>query len=633
MLQHIRKYADNLLFKLLLGLLIISFIIAGISGVLSSSNKNYVAVVDSNQYISVVDFVEAKKRQLQQLRSVYPNITAEQIKGLGLDNTILSQLITSKLLEIETANLGILIDDSIVLGVIKTNQAFQDNSGNFDKELFKRILARNNLPEADYIAQVKNELASKALLNILAVQITPNAKLVNAVNNYNNQQLNIDLVTVSTKSLADSTPSEEEIAVFYQKNIIQYTIPEYRDIQYLTFSPQQYQSKVNVSDEELQEDLTQHLNQSSAYKLFDYYDVIFDSEEAAKEALNMLKDKKQWKNVIKKITKEDAKEFLITKQNANDIPEETRELLSNLKENENSNILKSDLGYHIIKLVKVTTAEINLAELKRDIKHHLIEQKIEQAMFDDIKSIEDELSSGKTLDEISKQFKVPVSHVLMIDAQGQNQQGEKHKQAPDFANFVIEAFKLPESQPSELFPIDETKPGYYVLSASKVYPAKQKPLAQVKADVVKAIILESKMLNANKISNELASKAGTADFDAIMKTYEVNAKITSIDLPRPNESEMQSKASIIPFENQIELFELKPGAISKVFQTSNGNFAFAKINAIKNINKPLSKDEADNIKNGLAYNLSSNINQEYIQYLEQKYKVEVHTEVLSQISE
>ena len=67
----------------------------------------------------------------------------------------------------------------------------------------------------------------------------------------------------------------------------------------------------NVSDEELQEDLNQHLNQSSAYKLFDYYDVIFDSEDTAKEALSMLNNKRKWKNVIKEITKEDAKEFLV----------------------------------------------------------------------------------------------------------------------------------------------------------------------------------------------------------------------------------------------------------------------------------------------------------------------------------
>ena len=44
MLQYLRKYADNLLFKLLLGFLIVSFVIAGISGILSSSSKDYVAV-------------------------------------------------------------------------------------------------------------------------------------------------------------------------------------------------------------------------------------------------------------------------------------------------------------------------------------------------------------------------------------------------------------------------------------------------------------------------------------------------------------------------------------------------------------------------------------------------------------
>jgi hypothetical protein len=157
------------------------------------------------------------------------------------------------------------------------------------------------------------------------------------------------------------------------------------------------------------------------------------------------------------------------------------------------------------------------------------------------------------------------------------------------------------------------------------------PLEKVKADVINALSAENKMANAKKIANELVTKLGTADFDIAIKNYKSIVNIATIDLPRPNES--QNRDSIIPFENQIELFELKPGGVSKVFQTSNGDFAFAKINAIKNNGKLLSKEEAENIKNGLSYNLSSSINQEYIRYLEKKYKVKIHSEVISQIGE
>ena len=120
---------------------------------------------------------------------------------------------------------------------------------------FKAFLASNNIPEADYVSQIKNTLASQALLDSLAVQITPSEKLVSAINNYNNQKLNIDLITISTENLPNLSPNDKEIDEFYQKNIIQYTVPEYRDIKYMIFSPQQYQGKVNVSDQELQEDL------------------------------------------------------------------------------------------------------------------------------------------------------------------------------------------------------------------------------------------------------------------------------------------------------------------------------------------------------------------------------------------
>lgn len=634
MLQNIRKYSNNFLIKLLLGLLIISFLVWGIGDILRSASKDYVAVIDGDQYISVVDFVEAKKKQLQQLRTVYPNISPEQIKALNLNNSILSQLITNRLLEIEAENLGILIDDSIVLNIITKNQAFFGENGKFDQGLFKKILAYNNIPESDYVSQLKNELAVKMLTESLSAQIIPSNKLIDAVSTYNRQKATVDLIAIQTSALAAHKPSDKEIEDYYQQNTAKFTLPEYRDLAYITISPKTYQGKIQVSEQELQEELNQHLADSSGnQKIFDYYDVIFDTEDDAKQALAKIRDGSNFAKEIKKSTGEDQKEYMVTAQNSANISDNIRIILDGLRSGEVSDVIKSDIGYHLIKLIKTHIAKIDVAHLKQEVRQQLKAQKIEEIMYNEIKSIEDDIASGKTLDEISKQYNMPISRVEMIDASGLNKQAVKHANHPDFNNFTIEAFKLPELQASEMLNIDESKPGYYIVSTSKIYPEKPLSIAQVRAEIISTLTKAGRASLATKTAEELLVKVGDKDFASILKSHGAKVSSQSLELARPNESESYKPNSLIPLPAQLEIFKLKPGQTSRIFQTTRGDFAFVIFKGLKTTKAAPGNDEEINLKRGLAYSLSSGLMQDYLMYLEHKYKVTIHTEVIEMIED
>ncbi len=633
MLQYLRKYANNFFIKFLLGLLIISFLVWGIGDILRSADKDYVAVIDNDIYISVIDFVETKKEQLQQLRVMYPNISQEQIESLNLNSAVLNRLVTSKLLEIESNNLGIMIDDSIALSVITKNPAFQNEAGEFDRELFKRALVSNNIPESDYVIQLKNELAIKMLMDSLSVQITPSKFLLNAVNTYNNQEYDIDLIKVVTSKLPNYRPKDNEISKFYYNNITNFITPEYRDIKYITITPEQYKNKVIILEKELQTELNQALDQINTNKIHDYYDIIFDSQELAQQAQEKFQQKTtDFAQVVLESNGEDIEEYLIRSQTTAELPKHVNDLVVNMKEGEVSNVIKSDMGYHIIKLLKTTTTKLDLKKLKQETKEHVIAQKIEQAMYEDIKKIEDELSSGETLEEIAHSHKLPIRTVLMITEQGKNNLYKEHESNPNFSNFLVNTFQLPENQPSELFSIDENSLGYYIVNTMKIHHAQQLQIDQVRKQINVTLETEHKNLSANKIINELVSKVGKSEFKETIVAYEPIVTLTSFTLPRPSESAMYHQNSIIPFDSQLEILELSPNNYSKTFQTTEGDFAFAILKSIK-IN-PTKLSTANNdlkLKKGLAYGLSSNIMQEYMSYLEQIHKVKIHTDVLERL--
>lgn len=627
MLVQFRKYTNNFLVKLLMALLVASFLIWGIGDVIRSASKDYVAVVDGDQYISVSDFIDAKKKQLQQLRSVYPNITPEQIKSLNLNGVIMSQLISNKLLEVEANNLGILVDDSIVLDLITKNPAFFDDKGKFSAENFKKVLAYNGIPESDYVAQIKRELATKMLVDSVQISVNPSDQLVSAVNIYNNQIAEIDLYTVDMAKLEVKAPDEQEIENYYKANLDKFSTNEYRDLEYLTISPQTYKSKVQISEQELQEELNNALSQNVDGKLYDYYDVIFDTKEKAQNALDKLQAGGDFVKIVTEITGDDPKNFLVKSQKTIEASPEVAKMLSQLKIGQNSALINSDLGYHIIKLVKISEQKRDQEKLKSEVKAHLIDQKIEEVMYNDVKTLEDELSSGKTMAEVAKQFGLTVNKIQMIDENGFGKDGKLNDAKPSYMNFLIEAFKQPENQPSDLLNIDESSPGYYVVSVAKIYPKQQLPLTQVKSKIIADLVMEKKKAKASDIIAQALVK-----LDSYEKQSDDITK-TSLKINRPVDSASLDSNSIIPKDTQIAIFELKPDGHTSAFVTTKGDYAFAVQKSISRGADKMSPQEMKGLKEGIAYNLTSGLLPEYLRYLEQKYKVVVHSDIVAQIED
>jgi peptidyl-prolyl cis-trans isomerase D len=96
----------------------------------------------------------------------------EQAKKLGLEKQALNQLINQALVLNLANSYNIRVSDDEILKIITSQQAFLTN-GVFDKELYKTLIARNNMTTKEYEADLKKQIMIAKTLDLLALQPTP----------------------------------------------------------------------------------------------------------------------------------------------------------------------------------------------------------------------------------------------------------------------------------------------------------------------------------------------------------------------------------------------------------------------------------------------------------------------------
>lgn len=253
MLEIFRRLSQNPIFKILLAILIFSFIYLGVNEFITGASREYVAVVGGDNYIYTDQFLEEKQKQIKKLRQAYPQLTDQELKYLNINKNIVNNLILKKLLELESKSLGILISDEVVINQIKSDNYFKNKEGNFDPQLFKNILAYNQISQKEFVTQLKNEIAANIITQTFSSSINVPNMLAEMVYRYNAQQRSATIITANYSKTYN--PTKEEIENYYNEHISQFSTMEKRDVEFIFIQPTHVKSRVVITEEEIAQEL------------------------------------------------------------------------------------------------------------------------------------------------------------------------------------------------------------------------------------------------------------------------------------------------------------------------------------------------------------------------------------------
>ncbi len=161
MMESMRNAAKSWVAKLLIGLLAVSFGVWGIADVFRGYSSGALATVGKVE-ITAQEFSRAFNQYLQNFaRQTGQPIDQEQAKKLGIDRAVLNNLIESAAIDNEALSMKLAVSDATLAREVMENPAFQDASGKFDPELFKRILTSNGLSEAAFFAEQRRSACAR----------------------------------------------------------------------------------------------------------------------------------------------------------------------------------------------------------------------------------------------------------------------------------------------------------------------------------------------------------------------------------------------------------------------------------------------------------------------------------------
>lgn len=256
MLEKMRNLANNFIMKLLLGLIVVSFVAFGIGDMVKTKVSTDLVLIDGHESIAINDFQNAKQNHLNYLKKNGAELTKDELEILNADQDILYDLINKKLLNIAIKDLGIEVSDKLVASEIVKQKAFLNEDGSFSDEKFRRLLSNY---VAQYEEQVRSEIANKIGFHALFSRPIALNHLSNLYYLKQYQKRLINIYSLNVKDvIVNTNPTEQEIENYYNTNSSEFTSPETRLVGILQIKIENEEKLQEVIDD-IENDLSSNI--------------------------------------------------------------------------------------------------------------------------------------------------------------------------------------------------------------------------------------------------------------------------------------------------------------------------------------------------------------------------------------
>lgn len=516
MMDNLRASANHLVLKIILGLIIVSFVLTGVGNYLIGGNSNYAAKVNG-QEINRAQFEGEVMRERTRLQ----NELGEQFSVLAADENfmkrkrqeVLNQMIDQALLDQYAKSLGLGISDAQIKQAIFNTPMFQTD-GKFDNQRFTSLLAANQMTPDSYAQSLRNQLLNQQVVNaVLGTDFTLKGE-ADEIAALVSQQRVVRQAAIDVKALAAKQQiSDAEINAWYNAHKNEYLTPEQYRVSYIKLDAATMAQQ--VSDAEIQAYYDEHQAEFTTPARHRYSVIQTKTEDQAKQVLDALKKGEDFAALAKAKSTD-----IISARNGGDMgwleESTTPDELKNAKLTEKgqlSDVITSSVGFLVARLDDTQPAQVKpQAEVRDAIIAKVKQNKALDAYF----ALQQKVSEAATNDNTSLQAAEQVAGVKVVQTGwfSQNQLPEElnFKPVADaiFGGSLVGANGAPGNN-SDIITVEGDRA--FVLRITDHKAEAAKPLDEVRTQVVDTLKLNKARQQANQDAQKLltALKSGKGD--------------------------------------------------------------------------------------------------------------------------
>lgn len=380
------------LVQIVLLLIILPFAFFGVDSYNKATKGKTPASVNGTE-VTLQDYDNAMRQQQARMRQMLgDSFDANLFDTPEIKKVVLDSLIGQKLLVQRAKAAGLAVTDEQVADIIGGIEAFQVD-GKFDKKRYETVLSNKQMSTLMFEAQVREDILAQQMQEVFAQNGFAANSTVDNIIRLNEQKRMVSVAQLPfAQFLAQVKVDDAAIKQYYDKNTKEFEVPEQVKVAFVKFSAGNLAAKVEVSPADAQTYYKEHNKEFGTPEQRQAAHILITADSKASVAeQNAAKAKAE--QLLAKVKQAPASFAELAKQNSQDpgsaanggdlgffgqgqMVKPFEDATFALKTGEISGLVKSDFGYHIIKLLAIKPAQISTFDSVRDqIVAKLREQK------------------------------------------------------------------------------------------------------------------------------------------------------------------------------------------------------------------------------------------------------------------
>ena len=627
-MEAFRGLIKGWLGKVLLVLFLTPLALVGIEGYFQGSGKDEAAIqvnkteISQNIVNAAVD--NQQKQLLEQVQGDASLLNVDVIK-----KSVTDSLISRALLLQQAKKAGFELSDQQVAQLIRQEASFQQD-GKYSEELFQNYLRTSGTTLAQLLNDVREQVALRQLAGGINDTGLATKADVDRLAVIQTEKRTVHIASLPLSSFAkDISVSEKQVSDYYNKNKKQYLVPENVDLDYVILNSATLANQVVVTDADIQAQYKALQSKSVSAEERNIQHILIEvndktSDAKAKQQIEQIAARLKAGEDFGKVASEVSQDPGSASNNGElgflskgSFPGAFDDAAFALSVNQVSKPVRSDAGYHLIKVTEIRKSDIaSLESMRTQLETDARQAKLDELYSEAVNTLNDLAVDTDSIQDLAKAQKLLVNSAKNV--------AKNTQLVPFNVALVKEAlFNDDVIQGDRKISTGvEFEPGKTIwVKVNRYNPKREQTLVEASSNIKQTLALQAQIAKAQSKAKTIIDALKTED---PVQVQQQNSVIFQ------NIGEV-SRMSGAPIELERTIFRLptpKAGQWSAgSYQQGDNLIVVAVSKVIAGDPESLKVEERQQLLSTLSTLRGQQDLADYVQYLKSKAKIKVHNSV------
>jgi peptidyl-prolyl cis-trans isomerase D len=385
MFDFVRKHTKIMMMLMFL-LIIPSFVVFGIDGYSRMREQGDAVAHVGGQAIMQGEWDAMHKEESQRMRASMPNLDVKLLDSSEARYATLERLVHERVLAQAADKFKLTTSDERLAQELQANPVIASlrlPNGKLDMDRYRQLVASQGLTPEGFEARVRRDLSARQVETAITSTGFAAAKVADLSLNAFFEKREVQVVNFNPADFASKiNPSESELEAFYKSNQTTFQTPEQANIEYVVLDLESVKKTITINDADLKSYYEQNSVRLSGNEERRASHILINAAKGVSDA-DRQKAKVRAMELLQAVRKAPDSFADLAKKNSQDagsaanggdldffargaMVKPFEDAAFSMKKGDISEIVESDFGYHIIKLMDVKTPKQRSFEELRD---------------------------------------------------------------------------------------------------------------------------------------------------------------------------------------------------------------------------------------------------------------------------